>query len=156
MATTRIADLVTIASRITRVTPAQILGPQRGKGIVRVRQAVAYVAAEQGVHSLTRIGRSLNRYHTTIMHARNVVPEFMRRDADLRLLIERLFIEAEQFDPERISIIEPMPELPVKSRKAAAPKPVRFKKGEDEWTRQEWEDGMRKGTWRLLEALLAA
>lgn len=156
MATTKVSDLITIASRITRISREQIVGPQRGRGIARVRQAIAYVAAEQGVHSLTKIGHVLNRDHTTIVYARDIVPEYMKRDADLRLLVERLFVEADKFDVSRPTLIEPWPLPTPKLRKVAATKPARVKKGDDEWTRQKWEDGMREGQARLLKALLAA
>lgn len=154
MATTRVSDLITIASRITRLTPDQITGPQRHKPIARVRQAVAYVAAEQGRHSYPQIGKMLNRDHSTIIHAHKMVPVFMRSDADLRLLVERLFIEAERHDPYVLpsniryhAIIRMVPTKQCKP--AVIPR-------NDEWQGEVANRDVRKGSRKLLAALLAA
>ena len=159
MTTTRVSDLITIASRITGLTPDQINGPQRFRPIVRVRQAVAYVAAEQGKHTYSHIGRVMGgRDHTTIIHAHRMVPEFMKTDADLRLLVERLFIEAERHDPFEL------PHVPVVHYKAVLTMPPLRKRmdkpasipRDDEWQGQVAARDMRIGSRKLLEALLAA
>lgn len=154
MATTRISDLITIASRITGMTPAQIVGPQRHKPIARVRQAVAYVAAEQGKHSLTQIGRMLNRDHTTISHARNMVPEFMKRDADLRLLVEQLFIESERHDPYalRAQIVNCTAVIHMPPTRRSVPAPI---PRDDERQGAMDKRDMATGSRLLLQALLA-
>lgn len=155
MATTRVSDLITIASRITGLTPSQIVGPQRHKPITRVRQAVAYVAAEQGKHSISQIGRMMNRDHTTIIHARRMVPEFMKRDADLRLLVERLFIEAERHDPYALPVpivnCTAVIHMPPVRRFKADPIPR-----DDEWQGEVANRDMASGSRLLLQALLAA
>lgn len=155
MATTRVSDLITIASRITGMTPAQIVGPQRHKPIARVRQAVAYVAAEQGRHSYPHIGRMMNRDHSTIIHSHKMVPVFMRSDADLRLLVEQLFIESERHDPYAL----PAPivnctaviHMPPTRRSSPAPIPR-----DDEWQGEMDKRDMATGSRLLLQALLAA
>ena len=155
MATTRVSDLITIASRITGMTPAQIVGPQRHKPITRVRQAVAYVAAEQGRHSYPQIGKKLNRDHSTIIHAHKMVPEYMKRDADLRLLVERLFIESERHNPYVLPalIVNCTAVINMRPIRRSSPAPI---PRDDEWQGEMANRDMRTGSRMLLQALLAA
>lgn len=63
-----VADVVTAASRITKLSEDDLLGRSRMMHIVRVRNAVCLVAHEMG-HSYSAIGRELGKDHTTIIHA---------------------------------------------------------------------------------------
>ena len=88
MATARIADLVKIASDLSCISKDAILGESRLRHIVRVRQAVAYVAVEQGVHSLPQIGRELGgRDHSTIRHGHQTAEAVAARDPEYALFV---------------------------------------------------------------------
>jgi len=66
----RIADIITIASRLTEVPEADIVGRRRWLHLCAVRFPVYAVAREWG-YSYTAIGRIVNRDHSSIMHSVN-------------------------------------------------------------------------------------
>ena len=99
MATTRISDLVTIASRLSGISEADIRGTSRLRAICRVRQGVMYAAFLQGKHSLAGIGRIFGKDHSTIIHACSNVPEFMKRDPEYLAFIWQILVEASEERP---------------------------------------------------------
>ena len=99
MATTRVSDLITIASRLSGISEADIRGKSRLRLICRVRQGVMYAAHLQGKHSLAQIGRMFGKDHTTVIHARDQVPEFMKRDPEYLAFIWQILAEAYQESP---------------------------------------------------------
>jgi chromosomal replication initiation ATPase DnaA len=80
------------------VTPDLILSSRRDSHLVRAREAIVFVLRRQHGSSLTRIGKVLNRHHTTVLHAeiqaaeryknlptfREAVDELMRIKIDIR------------------------------------------------------------------------
>lgn len=98
MPTTRIHDLVTIASKLSRISVDDILGPSKKRPIARVRQAIMYAATLQGVHSFPQIGRVMRRDHTTVVHAKQMVPEFMARDPEYLKFVWAILAKAAQSD----------------------------------------------------------
>ena len=99
MATTRVSDLITIASRLSGISEADIRGKSRLRLICRVRQGVMYAAHLQGKHSLAQIGRMFGKDHTTVIHARDQVPEFMKRDPEYRAFVWQVLVEASEESP---------------------------------------------------------
>lgn len=100
MATTRIADLIAIASRISGVSKVEIKGQSRLMHLARIRQAVAHVAVSQGVHSTPQIGKALGgRDHSTIIHANRRAIEVAKRDSEYAHFIKRIRDEAEAAEP---------------------------------------------------------
>jgi hypothetical protein len=99
MPTTRVNDLITIASRLSGVSEADIRGGARFQGICRVRQAVMFAAYAQRVHSFPQIGKVFKKDHSTVIHAKNVVPEFMARDPEYRAFVWQILVEAHQSFP---------------------------------------------------------
>ena len=75
----RVTDLVHEASRLFNVTVSDIMGPRRYKLFVRPRSAVAYVARSFRF-SYPRIGRGLNREHTTIIGSCRLAEGLLERD----------------------------------------------------------------------------
>ena len=96
MATTRVHDLITIASRLSGISEADIRGTSRFRPICRVRQAVMYAAYLQGVHSLAQIGRIFGKDHSTVIFTRDIVPEYMKRDPEYLAFIWQLLVEASE------------------------------------------------------------
>jgi len=85
-----VGELVAAASRISNISTKDITGKARFRHIVRVRQAVMYLAWFDG-HSTHAIGRRLGgKDHSTVIHARDSVPGFMARDDEYRDLVERI------------------------------------------------------------------
>jgi len=99
MATTRVSDLVTIASRLSGISQRDILGASRLRFICRVRQAVMYAATLQQVHSLPQIGRVFNKDHTTVVNAKRKVPDFMARDPEYLKFIWEILATAADEEP---------------------------------------------------------
>jgi hypothetical protein len=126
MPTTRVHDLVTIASRLSGISEADIRGTGRLRVICRVRQAAMYAAHLQGVHSLAQIGRLFGKDHTTVIHARDAVPEFMKRDPEYRAFVWQILVDAFEESPHinarkfQFTLTQPKPIYIVKPK----PKPV--------------------------------
>jgi len=85
----RVADIVAIASDITGYRAEAITGRSRKRFIVRVRQAVYFVAREQG-HSYPDIGRRLGRDHSTVITGRETAINFMGRSPKFARLVDAL------------------------------------------------------------------
>lgn len=100
MATTRVSDLITIASRLSGISETEIKGQSRLMHIVRVRQAIAHIAVRQGVHSTSIIGKALGgRDHSTIIHANRKAAIIAERDSEYAHFIQRIRDEAEAAAP---------------------------------------------------------
>lgn len=75
---------------------------RRGRAVARPRQVAMYLACEMTPLSLPAIGRHFGgRDHTTVMHARRMVPEFTARDKTLSAAVDdiraRLLADPNQF-----------------------------------------------------------
>jgi hypothetical protein len=100
MPTTRIADLIAIASALSRVRAVDIKGPRRNRVFVRVRQAVCYVAQKQGVHSYPQIGRALGgRDHSTVIHGARQAEIIAQRDPEYRKFLADIEAQALAAEP---------------------------------------------------------
>lgn len=100
MATTRVADLIVIASRLSGISVADISGKRRFKPIIRVRQAVMYVARKQGVHSFPQIGRAIGgRDHSTVIHGIEAAEIIAERDVEYRNFLLQLEAAASIAEP---------------------------------------------------------
>lgn len=158
MPTTRIADLIAIASRLSGVSVAQIKGKQRFRSVTRVRQAVAYVAVQQAKHSTPQIGKALGgRDHSTIIHCNKVVPIFTARDPDYAAFVARLQREADMAEP----FLEGWGEqfefaLPVKPKAVKQRRPMFTEKPEAGDKMLVHNAMIAKGSAALLAALQAA
>ena len=70
-----IADMITIASRLTDVPEAEIVGPRRFGHLCAIRGAIYTLAKEWG-YSSSESGRKFSRDHTTILHGIKNVERF--------------------------------------------------------------------------------
>lgn len=71
----RIADILTIASRLTEVPVADLVGRRRWLHLCAIRYPV-YATARDWGYSLTAIGRMVNRDHSSIIHSLNTRERF--------------------------------------------------------------------------------
>ena len=95
MSRIRVADIIAAASRMTGIPVADITGPSRVKRLVRVRQAVAFVAARQADRlSYPMIGRMLGRDHSTIIHAIIAADANRQIDREYAKFLRQLRMEA--------------------------------------------------------------
>ena len=124
MSRIRVADIIAAASRMTGIPVADITGPSRVKRLVRVRQAVAFVAARQADRlSYPMIGRMLGRDHSTIIHAIIAADANRQIDLEYAKFLRQLRMEARNaghFAAGPVVKVAPAPVIP----KPAAPKPV--------------------------------
>tara|TARA_B100001248_G_C27278837_1_gene406672 strand:- start:197 stop:634 length:438 start_codon:yes stop_codon:yes gene_type:complete len=60
-------DIILAASRLTEVTPEEILSPRRKKHITLVRHLVYKLTSELCPYSYPQIGRMLDRDHSTVI-----------------------------------------------------------------------------------------
>lgn len=125
MSRLRVADIVSAASRLTGIPVADITGPSRVKRLVRVRQAVAYVAARQADRlSYPMIGRMLGRDHSTIIHAVIAADANRQIDREYATFLRQLRTEARNAGHFAagpvVKVAKPAPVIP----KSPAPKPV--------------------------------
>ena len=124
MSRIRVADIIAAASRMTGIPVADITGPSRVKRLVRVRQAVAFVAARQADRlSYPMIGRMLGRDHSTIIHAIIAADANRQIDREYAKFLRQLRMEARNaghFAAGPVVKVAPAPVIP----KPAAPKPV--------------------------------
>ena len=124
MSRIRVADIIAAASRMTGIPVADITGPSRVKRLVRVRQAVAFVAARQADRlSYPMIGRMLGRDHSTIIHAIIAADANRQIDREYAKFLRQLRMEARNaghFAAGPVVKVAPAPVIP----KPPAPKPV--------------------------------
>lgn len=106
----RIADLVTIASRLTGVDPFDVRSQSRLLHLCAVRVAV-YVTARRAGHSYPGIGRLVGgRDHSTVIHGiqnrgrfANYISDFDAYCADIERFAEELppFVEDTDWTPDQ-------------------------------------------------------
>lgn len=114
MSRTRIADIVALASRITGIATADIVGPTRVKRIVRVRAAVALVARKHG-HSFPTIGARLGgRDHSSIVHYTQQEAMWRQYEPAFGELVDKLTETAASDDALFVSDGIPVPSAPAK------------------------------------------
>lgn len=74
------------AARATGLSRREIISPSRNARCVRARWAVMLGMKNRG-HSLSGIGRRLQRSHATVLHGLGMAPEIAKRDATFSELI---------------------------------------------------------------------
>lgn len=85
-----VRSLVAIAAEEAKTTADQLLGTSRRSDIVKVRWAVVEAANTVApTLSLERIGRALNRHHTTIMSGRKQARR-LSQDPDFANLVRAI------------------------------------------------------------------
>lgn len=144
----RVTDIITIASNISGIPVEDIKGKRRFSNLVNLRQAIVIVARMQyPEHSFPRIGRFLDRDHTTLIHLFN-----RERDAECDALVAELAKRAE----EAAVFVPPMlvaAKLP-KVVKPVKPPPLPLtQEQKDELAGDCFLASMRKGSALLLDAL---
>ena len=72
------------------VTPAQILGKRRSRHIAIPRMVCAFLMRNRNKMSVSRIGKQLNRDHSTISHATASIIKRRRKDRELSMQIDLL------------------------------------------------------------------
>ena len=84
--TARIADIIALASRLSCVPVADLLGKSRLKLHTPTRFAICMVAREHG-HSYPQIGKRINRDHSTVIHAVDRAEYMFVRDPDFAVFV---------------------------------------------------------------------
>lgn len=96
---TRIADIITLASRLSGMPVATIRSKQRYRSVVRVRQAVMAIAGEQG-RSTTEIAHLMGlKCHSTVLHGLKMVPVYMRTEPEFADFVAGLRHECATCEP---------------------------------------------------------
>lgn len=91
-------DLVVLVGDYYQVSPAEIMSTFRYTDAAKCRQIVMYCAYEWMAWSYPRIGRELDRDHTTVLHAVKKIRSLLKTDLSLRgnlAELERKWLEAE-------------------------------------------------------------
>src|SRR5690606_38723466 len=84
----RVNEIIRAVSKASGIPVRDITGPLRAKELVYARQAVMWIARQQGCWSYPQIGRLLgNRDHTTVMHGVNRAENRLKADAWFRWLV---------------------------------------------------------------------
>lgn len=129
----RLADIVTLASRLSNVDRQTIVGQDRDKHLVQIRGAISLVAREQTpVYSYPHIGRSLGgRDHSTIINCIKNAQYLVDHDYDYRAFVQNLREAAAEYEPfveDENIFISWTPPQPVKMPAAEkpAPSPIQF------------------------------
>lgn len=72
------SEVIGYVARRFKVTRGELLGRQRKIWLVYARSAVVAILLRRG-NSTTTVGRILRRDHTTILNARDRLPEYMAK-----------------------------------------------------------------------------
>lgn len=107
IASSPVTRIVFAASQLTGLDPVLIVSNRREPQVVRVRDAVAWVAREATTRSYPEIGRALRRDHSSVLTAVKRADELRRRDAEFRSLTDRLLTAVTGDQP--IAIGRPVP-----------------------------------------------
>lgn len=90
-----------VLEKFPEITKEELLGKLRGKMFSFPRHILFYLAAQNTQHSLLRLGRLMNRDHTTIMYAHNKIRQLRKQDKDLDLLITEIHYLALRYEADR-------------------------------------------------------
>lgn len=130
MGRARVADIITVAAKLSGMSVDAIMGPGRHRKLAYVRHAVYYVARSNG-HSYPQIGARLNRDHSSVIHGLDRAMARAERDPEYAAFLFELTSEAALAPPfvplpEKIAVLIPdLPETPKLPRpKKSAPAPV--------------------------------
>lgn len=96
-----VREIAEVAIAMSGLSARHVLGRSRYAEHVRVRQVIACMATREGWGS-AHIGRALGFDHTTILHARRVLPAYAAREPETAELVARL-ADALPPLPERMS-----------------------------------------------------
>jgi hypothetical protein len=78
-----------VVAEFYQISPAELTGKNRERGVSEPRQIAMYLARELTGHSLPAIGRAFGaRHHTTALRSIDKVSDQVRRDPRLRQQIE--------------------------------------------------------------------
>ena len=77
-----LARIVRIVAQRNGVTPEAVLGQSRYREEATARQEAYWLASKLPGYTTPRIGRFMNRDHSTVMHGRDVIEERVRADGE--------------------------------------------------------------------------
>lgn len=83
-------EIVDSTAKYYHVKKEEIMGNKRTKNIARARQVAMYLMREILGYSHLKIGKYLDKHHTTVMYGINEIEESMRQDPSFRLEIATL------------------------------------------------------------------
>lgn len=83
-------EIVDSTSKYYHIKKEEIMGNKRTKNIARARQVAMYLMREILGYSHLKIGKYLDKHHTTVMYGINEIEESMRQDPSFRLEIATL------------------------------------------------------------------
>jgi len=87
-----VARIRVAVARLYGLTPAEISGQSRHRGVAIPRQIAMALAYEAGL-SLPQIGKAFARHHTTVLHARRYVARMEREDLQTAMSLALLRAE---------------------------------------------------------------
>ena len=82
--TLSVERILTIISQHYQITTTELLGPRRHKELVHPRQITMYLLRSELEFSFPKIGRELNKDHTTIMHGVEKIEKAVNQNPHLQ------------------------------------------------------------------------
>lgn len=147
----RVADVIAVASRMTGIGHDALLGHNRKKQIMRVRQAIYLVARRCG-HSYPQIGTVMDRDHSTVIHGTRVAEIHIERDPAYAAFVEEIYAQAVKEAP----FIKLVAAKKVPDKPKPAPKPRARPLPSDMDAGHLFHAGIAAGSQSLLAAITRA
>lgn len=100
MSSLTVGAILHAAELVSDFSVETITSPSRLNGVVRVRQAICWIARNYGTASYPMIASAIGRKdHTTIIYATRQCANIMVRDVEYAAMVESIRIEAERIGP---------------------------------------------------------
>lgn len=99
-----VADIIDAACKVSRINRDEMTGLGRRRCVVRPRQAIYWLARTHG-HTVTSIGRRINRDHSTVCHGYDQAEIFLTREPGFRALVDAVEIVAFDMAQDRRATI---------------------------------------------------
>ena len=122
-----LADIIRKAAKMSGYTVEQIKGEARNQPLARTRFAIYKVANSRG-YAYARIGRELNKDHTSVRHGAIQCEEYTKREPQFAAFVSGLHIWAHQDISAPVMVSFGFDSTPaVVSRPCPQPQPYRVK-----------------------------
>ena len=117
-------SLTLAAAHVGRISPELLRGRSREQGVVRIRQALHYLAHVRLGRSLSEVGNGTNRDHTTVLHSIRSVRQALERMPTITgPMLDNIWTVAEDF-ADRLARRDRLPVTVVAVPDVAEPAPA--------------------------------
>ncbi len=96
----RLGRVVAVVSQLLAVAPSEMCGSSHKAAVTRARQIGMYIATVRLQYSLTRTGRFFSRHHTSVLYAREIIAEGIKRDNGLRNTVEAVWMRLQDVEQD--------------------------------------------------------